>query len=309
MNETVRKWSPDFNVSPQTEQFFSDDPFKVLGILPDSTPDIVEKTKKRLFGKYHPDRFADDPKFRPTAEEIFKLIQQAVDKIERLRGSGSSYQSPAGESRRPSVEPKTESERQEGFEKQIIFWIYYLDTTDSIRNLKNIIASKRVSKDQLVAILNSPEVLHKLMNRFLMILSLSRKDNNDFEIIKEFVKNFGELGAPVDKILNNVVVGYAINNPLFLILKKSSDSQEYIRYIKEWEKLDIDTNIIRPGFFEDRRDKDVKDFFKKAVEEIMSGSNLFGGKNRKKKKLQSFVDEWSQLGWVPSKEVVDLLES
>lgn len=305
MNEDGRKKTSEFIINPETEQFFSGDPFKVLGVPSDATSDVIEKAKKRLLGKYHPDIFYNDPNFHLTAEEIFKLIKLAADKIKRLRESGQTYESTVGESHKQTEE----SEGREGLAEQIIFWVYYLDTVDAVRNLKNIIASKRVSEDGLATILNSPEVSHKLMNKFLLILTVSRKDDNDFKIIEEFVKNYGELGAPIDKILNNVFVGYAINNQALYILRKNFDFQEYTRYVNEWKKLGIDTNVIRSGFFQDMRDKGVEEYFKKAVEEIMSGHNFLGGKNRKKKKLQSFVDQWSQVGWVPPQEVIDLLKS
>lgn len=305
MNEARRKSTSDFIINSETEQFFSNNPFAVLAISTDATPDEIEDAKKRLLAKYHPDRFSHDPEFNSTAVEIFKLIKLAVEKIELLRESGQSYESPVRESHRPAAE----SERGEGLAEQIIFWIYYLDTVDSVKNLKNIIASKRVSEDELIVIMNRPDVQHKLLNRLLLVLSAYREDPDGFEKIEEFVKEFGGLGAPVDKILHDVHVGYAINNPAIWILKKNAGVQEYKRYVENWKKLGIDTNVIKPGFFQDRRDQNVEDYFKKAVEEIMSGHNFLGGKSRKKKKLQSFIDQWSQIGWVPPQEVVDLLKS
>lgn len=306
MNESQQNSVRHFEIKPEFQRFFSSNPFVVLGVSANATADEVGSAKKSLLRKYHPDRFASDPNFREVAEEISKSITEAEVKIAQLtRRPEPSYEW-AGTN---SDATNEESFEQDSVVASVLFQLYYMDTKDCIKFLKNKLSNKTISPEKLVMIFNSPEAFKKLADRLLLILAVSRKYDDEFEGIEEFVKEFRDIGAPVDEILNNVLVGYAINNHGLQILTHKMDQQRYVKYVENWKRLGVDANVVKSGFFQDRRDKDVEDFFKKAVEEIMSGSNLFGGKNRKKKKLQSFVDEWSQLGWVPPKEVVDIVRT
>jgi DnaJ like chaperone protein len=64
----------------------TDSSYKILEISPDSSNDEVKKAYRRMAVKYHPDKvghLGDD--FRKTAEEKFKKVNEAYDKIKKER--------------------------------------------------------------------------------------------------------------------------------------------------------------------------------------------------------------------------------
>ncbi len=66
------------------------DPYKVLGVSPSSSDDEIKKAYRKLAKKYHPDNFSDSP-LREQAEEKMKEINEAYDRIQKMRsGKGSS---------------------------------------------------------------------------------------------------------------------------------------------------------------------------------------------------------------------------
>ncbi len=71
------------------------DPYKVLGISSSATDEEVKKAYRKMAKKYHPDNFSNSP-MREQAEEKMKEINEAYDMIQKMRASGSSYQSGNG---------------------------------------------------------------------------------------------------------------------------------------------------------------------------------------------------------------------
>lgn len=61
------------------------DPYKVLGVDKNATPEEIKKAYRKLAKKYHPDNYANNP-LSDLAEEKFKEINEAY---ETLCGSGS----------------------------------------------------------------------------------------------------------------------------------------------------------------------------------------------------------------------------
>ena len=62
-------------------------PYRVLGISPDATDDEVKRAYRRLAMKYHPDKvntLGED--MRRNAEEQFRAINEAYEKIKLMRG-------------------------------------------------------------------------------------------------------------------------------------------------------------------------------------------------------------------------------
>ena len=68
-------------------------PYEVLGISPNASNDEVKKAYRDLSRKYHPDSYVDNP-LAGLAEEKFKEVQEAYDKIMKERDGG--YQSGYG---------------------------------------------------------------------------------------------------------------------------------------------------------------------------------------------------------------------
>jgi DnaJ like chaperone protein len=64
----------------------TDSSYKILEIEPSCTNDEVKKAYRRMAMKYHPDKVShlgDD--FRKTADEKFKKVNEAYDKIKKER--------------------------------------------------------------------------------------------------------------------------------------------------------------------------------------------------------------------------------
>ena len=73
------------------------DPYSILGISPNASPDEVKKAYRELARKYHPDNYQNNP-LADLAEEKMKEINEAYDTITKGRsassgpGSSQSYQ-------------------------------------------------------------------------------------------------------------------------------------------------------------------------------------------------------------------------
>lgn len=65
------------------------DPYKILGISPDTTDDEVKKAYRQLAKQYHPDNYVNNP-LADLAAEKMKEINSAYDTIIRQREAGSS---------------------------------------------------------------------------------------------------------------------------------------------------------------------------------------------------------------------------
>lgn len=68
------------------------DPYKVLGVTPDSTDDEINTAYRKLVKQYHPDRYIGNPLSELAAEKI-KEINAAYDAIMNERKNGSSQNS------------------------------------------------------------------------------------------------------------------------------------------------------------------------------------------------------------------------
>ena len=65
------------------------DPYKILGVSPTATDEEIKKAYRKLAVKYHPDNYVDNP-LSDLAEEKMKEINEAYDRIQKERASGSS---------------------------------------------------------------------------------------------------------------------------------------------------------------------------------------------------------------------------
>lgn len=64
-----------------------DEAYKILGISKNATDSEVKKAYRAMAKKYHPDRVASENEaIRKGAEEKFKKVQQAYEKIQKQRG-------------------------------------------------------------------------------------------------------------------------------------------------------------------------------------------------------------------------------
>ena len=58
------------------------DPYHVLGVSPDASPDRIKRAYRELASKYHPDKVSHlGEEFKDLAERRFKEIQQAYNEL------------------------------------------------------------------------------------------------------------------------------------------------------------------------------------------------------------------------------------
>ena len=68
------------------------DPYEILEISRNATDEEIKKAYRRLSRKYHPDANINNPD-KDQAEEKFKQVQQAYEKVMKEREYGSSWSS------------------------------------------------------------------------------------------------------------------------------------------------------------------------------------------------------------------------
>ena len=73
------------------------DPYKVLGVTPQTSDDDVKRAYRELARKYHPDNYVGSP-LADLAETRMKEINEAYDMIMNARAGGGNSTSDAGTS-------------------------------------------------------------------------------------------------------------------------------------------------------------------------------------------------------------------
>ena len=72
------------------------DPYKVLGVTPQTSDDDIKRAYRELARKYHPDNYVGSP-LADLAETRMKEINEAYDMIMNGRTGNGSTQSSAGQ--------------------------------------------------------------------------------------------------------------------------------------------------------------------------------------------------------------------
>ena len=71
------------------------DPYKVLGVSPSDSDEVIKKAYRDLARKYHPDHYHDNP-LADLAQERMKEINEAYEEIQSQRRGGGSHRPYAG---------------------------------------------------------------------------------------------------------------------------------------------------------------------------------------------------------------------
>jgi DnaJ domain/Protein of unknown function (DUF1232) len=76
--------------TPSSRDAAAGNPYAVLGVDPDATPEQIRQAYRSLAAQYHPDKVAHlGEEFRALAEQRFKEIQDAYEKIRPKRSQGT----------------------------------------------------------------------------------------------------------------------------------------------------------------------------------------------------------------------------
>ncbi len=67
-------------------------PYEILGVSENASDEEIKKAYRKLAKQYHPDNYVDNP-LKDLAAEKMKNINDAYDSIQKMRASGSSYNS------------------------------------------------------------------------------------------------------------------------------------------------------------------------------------------------------------------------
>ena len=86
----------------RTEDKAGMDPYKVLGVTPQTSDDDVKRAYRELARKYHPDNYVGSP-LADLAETRMKEINEAYDMIMNARAGGGNSTSNAGTSSQTAV--------------------------------------------------------------------------------------------------------------------------------------------------------------------------------------------------------------
>ncbi len=65
------------------------DPYKVLGVNPTDSDDVIKDAYRKLARKYHPDKYSDGD-LKELAEEKMKEVNAAYEEIQKMRQNGGS---------------------------------------------------------------------------------------------------------------------------------------------------------------------------------------------------------------------------
>ena len=66
------------------------DPYSILGVSSSASDEEIKSAYRALARKYHPDNYGDDNPLKDLANEKMQEINEAYDRIQKTRSSGSS---------------------------------------------------------------------------------------------------------------------------------------------------------------------------------------------------------------------------
>jgi curved DNA-binding protein CbpA len=88
------------------------DGFNILQVSPDTTLKEARRAYLRLVKRWHPDRFADNPRMRESAQEKLKIINSAYEEVKAVISARIDTGSKGNFSKPPPSSPQKSSENR-----------------------------------------------------------------------------------------------------------------------------------------------------------------------------------------------------
>ncbi|MFA6463506.1 MAG: DnaJ domain-containing protein [Candidatus Paceibacterota bacterium] len=256
-----------FESADKDSQFYSTDPYTVLGVAKEATSDEIKKAWKSLLMDIHPDTSSD-----PKATEKSQNINVAYDILTGKGGNLGGHTSRPGQQERhnpyssqskPDQEhhkktkqhktshdqPKNETKEEEfsQFESNIFKalrtgvdgaygfrnWLKQAKTNDLKEDRINELFQTEEAKDIL-----KENFLHELMNR-------SRHDSGPDNILR-YIKKWDEVGIKLENLFNlPQTKKYLEDSAKYEIIKPLTDTPDsFLRFVEKWKKASIDLSYV-----------------------------------------------------------------
>lgn len=261
--------------------FYSDDPYKVLGLRDDASIEEVETAKKRLKVKYHPDRFPTDSKMHSVGEEIFKRVTIAAEKI-----SKGNYLRPVRNDYTETEHTYHRSTEKENllFRLALSFTVHFVSNrADLFKSSVDEALSQGITKKEIGDLLKADSVRNAIKYGFINALRTAADTKTPQHLI-EYIETWNGVGVKLASFLKLPEAQETLKNRFLsgIYFSVQDQPQFYLSYIEEWKMAGIDlTEILYSTEFKER-------IVERAATHYISPYNPF--------EFSKFAKEWKKIG-------------
>jgi hypothetical protein len=261
--------------------FYSDDPYKVLGLSDDASNEEVETAKKRLKVKYHPDRFPTDSKMRSVGEEIFKRVTIAAEKI----SNGDYFRSTRNNNAETGYTYHRSTEKEDLlFRLALDFTVHFVSNrADLFKSSVDEALLHGITKKEIGDLLKADSVRNAIKYGFINALRTAADTKTPQHLI-EYIETWNAVGVKLASFLKLPEAQETLKNRFLSGISFSAQDQPqfYLSYIEEWKMAGIDlTEVLYSTEFKER-------IVERAATRYISPYNPF--------EFSKFAKEWKNIG-------------